>query len=210
MTYRYIRIMTFSGLVTGLCIGSGLGFPFWYELLMRLAPQFPFQIQYDPQFWPVGIILAGVVVGLALARVIGLRPLWRFGLAGGVSIGAGFFLVTSAPVLDFTNNIRSNAPLHIRFAFELVLGLGVAASLLGLALGLALPDWRTALKLCLGSSFASMVSAIVVVVSLDLIGVRVGSGNMAMPKVVGMAFPLASITSGAVIGRLLAQFKLAR
>jgi hypothetical protein len=41
---------------------------------------------------------------------------------------------------------------------------------------------------------------LVVDIGLDAIGIRCGAGNANMAKVVGLAFPAATIAAGAVIG----------
>jgi len=65
---------------------------------------------------------------------------------------------------------------------------------------------RAALGLALGVSLAAAISALIVVMGLDAIGIRWGAGNANMAKVVGLGFPVATVSAGALIGWYLAQF----
>jgi hypothetical protein len=219
MRDRPIHLIGLCGLTCGFCLGGALSMPFWTALLVRATlpsdqAQAVNRLLAEPlqAFWPVGTLLGGGVWAWTLAQLISLRPAWRMAAAGGISVGLGHLLVTSATFIELANSLRSEAALPVRFALELVLGLGLAAGqlglaagLLGLALGVTARGWRVGLQLALASSVAAALPASIVVAALDSLGVRVGSGEAAMAKVVSLAFPAAAVAAGAVVGGVLQQ-----
>jgi hypothetical protein len=206
------RTAGFSALATGLCIGGGLSLPFWYALFTRAVSSAENQAEPSPllevlvNFWQPGVILASLLWGLVLSRITGCKPAWRMAIASGIGIGIGQVSVTTDPFLRFANQITPEASLHIRFAFELVLGFGFAAGITGFALGMSLLNWRIALTLAVASSLSAVVTALLVDLAMEGMGVRIGSGNAAMAKIVGLAFPITTSAVGAVIGWILGYF----
>ena len=184
------RLVILSALLTGLLLGGSLSFPFWYGLIYYYASapvkaQLATYLSPDslPAIWRPGTILGAVLWGLALARISGIRSLWRLGVAGGVGVFLGQLLWTWPAV-----------PPHIRFAREVVVGVGVAAGITALILGLAVRLERAALWLAVAVALAAAVPALLVDVGLDLLGIRWGAGNANMAKVVGLGFPAAAIS----------------
>jgi hypothetical protein len=210
---RAARLTILSALLTGLCLGGPLSFPFWYGLGLYYAPasvrmQLVGYLSPDSlrDFWQPGVVVGGVIWGLGLGRLSGVRPLWRLGVAGGLGVFLGEVVVTSATFLRLQQALWPDVPQHIRFAMEFVLGVGLAAGITGLLLGLAVWWGRSAVWLALGMILAAAIPALVVDMGLDAIGIRWGAGNANMAKVVGLAFPAATINAGAFIGWCLAQF----
>jgi hypothetical protein len=68
------------------------------------------------------------------------------------------------------------------------------------------PLGRAALWLALGVAPAAAVPVLIVDMGLDAIGIRWGAGNANMAKVVGLAFPAATLSAGALIGWYLDRF----
>jgi hypothetical protein len=92
--------------------------------------------------WQPGLVLGGVLWGEALALLFGVRPLWRLGIAGGLGVFLGEVIVTSATFLRLQQALWPEAPEHMRFGLELVLGVGFAAGITGLLLGVVLGPFR--------------------------------------------------------------------
>lgn len=211
--YRTARLILLSALLTGLCIGGALSFPFWYGLGLYYAPA-PIRAQWvaylSPDslrdFWQPGVVLGAVVWGVALGRLSGVRPLWRLGIAAGFGVFIGEVLVTAAPFLRLQHALWPEAPPHLRFVIEFVVGVGLAAGITGLLLGLAIRWGQTALGLALGMSLAAALPALAVAMGLDALGVRWGAGNASMAKVAGLGFPAATLSAGVVMGWYLAKF----
>ena len=207
------RLIILSALLTGLCLGGTLSFPFWYGLCLYYAPaslreQLADYLSPDstPDLWLPGTVLGGVSWGLGLGWLSGIRPLWRLGVAGGIGVLLGGFIATSLPSIGFPRALWPEAPPHIRLGMDLVFGLGLGGGATALLMGLAVRWRRAALRLALGVILASAIPALIVDMGLDAIGIRWGAGNANMAKIVGLAFPAATVSAGALIGWYLAQF----
>jgi hypothetical protein len=210
---RTARLIISSALLTGLCLGGALSFPFWYGLCIYYAPDFIreqlagyLSLESTRDFWLQGVVLGGVVWGLALGRSSGVRPLWRLGVAGGIGVLLGELVATLPLFIGLHRALWPEAPPHIRWAMDLAFGVGLGGGVTALGFGLAVHWGRAALWLALGVILAAAVPALAVDMGLDAIGIRWGAGNANMAKVVGLAFPAATISAGALIGRYLAQF----
>ena len=213
---RMAQPIILSALLTGLFLGGSLSFPFWYGLIYYYASapvkaQLATYLSPDslPAIWHPGVVVGAIIWGVSLAHISGIRPLWRLGLAGGVGVFLGQLLWTF-PAIDLQDALWPTVPPHIRFAREFVVGVGVAAGITTLILGLAIRPERAVLWLALTAALAAAVPALIVDLGLDLMGIRWGAGNANMAKVVGLGFPAASLSAGAAIGWYLARFSQQR
>jgi len=96
----------------------------------------------------------------------------------------------------------------VQVRFGLILGmtvLGVTVST-GLLLGLALMAWKASLMLAVSTGLASVLAALVTLVILDEFGIRVGSGNAAMPKVAAAGTLAAALAGGAMLGVVFSRY----
>ncbi|HKY52778.1 MAG TPA: hypothetical protein VJM08_00670 [Anaerolineales bacterium] len=207
------RLIILSALLTGLCLGGTLSFPFWYGLGLFYAPtlireQFSSLLSPDttPDLWLPGVVLGGIVWGIALGWLSGIRPLWRLGVASGIGVLLAEYIALSSPLINLDRVLWPGAPNHIRWAMDLVFGLGIGGGATALAIGLAIRPGITALWLAFGVILAAATPALIVDISLDALGIRWGAGNANMAKVVGLAFPIATISAGALIGWYIARF----
>jgi hypothetical protein len=80
------------------------------------------------------------------------------------------------------------------------------ALFVGLAYGIVLKNIRAALVTGLTASFVSVCSLLITILVFDYLGVRVGMGNMAMPRVTVMSFLVSSIAGGMVLGVLFSGY----
>ena len=207
------RLILLSALLTGLCLGGTLSFPFWYGLILFYSPasireSLSGYLSPDttPELWLPGAVLGGVVWGIALGRLSGIRPLWQLGVAGGIGVLLAEFIALSSPLINLDRALWPRAPMHISWAVDLILGLGFGGGVTALAIGLAVRPGLAALWLAFGVILAAAIPALIVDVSLDALGIRWGGGNANMAKVVGLAFPAATLSAGALIGWYIARF----
>jgi hypothetical protein len=208
------RVTCLSALAAGVCLGGGLSLPFLQALLVRAVPaslarwiETTLPANQLADLWPAPILMGGAVWGMVLGWGSGYHALWRFGVAGGAATLLGFIIVTSDPFLSFVNGLWPNTPLHFRFALEFTLGLGLAAGLTGAALGLTTRSWQMTLALLLAGSLTAIATATLVVIGLDRLGVRVGTGNAAMAKIAALGFLSTTSITGAVSGWILTWFR---
>jgi hypothetical protein len=76
----------------------------------------------------------------------------------------------------------------------------------GLAHGLILPKWKAALALALSTGLVSVLVTILIYFILDRLGIRVGTGTAAMPKVTAICTMIAGITGGIMLGSGFSRF----
>jgi hypothetical protein len=229
--FHYSRVAWQSALAAGLCLGLPIALMFWVLIVSRLAPSgslnsflsllqntwYPFANEHQPsspvhdflmvlQIYvrPDNIILVLGLLGWAwlLSRISGYRQ-WGWILTAGL---AGVF-IGQAPIDWLDGWIQQSPPLygwpvHIRFAVFLSLSVLCVAMATGLAFGLVLRNGKASLILAAASGLASVIAVIVADLILEIVGLRVGHGNLAMPKLTAVGTMAAAIAAGTVLGVL--------
>jgi hypothetical protein len=206
-------ILSTAGL-TCLCLGSTLSFPFWYGLVLHYAPvelrqRLASYLSPDttPDIWLPSIAFGGLIWGWALARLSGLRPIWRLGFAGGFGVLLGGVVAVSTPFPHVLGVLWPQTQVHIRWIMNLVLSVALGGGIATLVLGLAI-HWRLSiLRLALDVALAAALPALLMALGLDAMGIRWGMGNANMAKVAGLAFPVATFSAGLLIGRYLTRYQ---
>jgi hypothetical protein len=84
--------------------------------------------------------------------------------------------------------------------------IGAVTLFIGLAYGLILRSVRAALVLGLATSLASVPVLLLTIFVFDWLGLRVGTGNLAMPNVTAVGMALSAIIGGMVLGVGFAAF----
>ena len=231
------RIAWQSALASGLCLGFPINLMFWVLLVSRLIPSrsldpflsllqntwYPLASEDGPStplhnflmkvqlyVGPPAILLSLGLLGWAylLGRISGYRR-W-----GWIAVGAlvGVFL-GKVPIdwLDvWFQNPALNWPVHLRFAVFLSCSVLCVAISTGLVLGLILRNWKASLFLAAGSGLTSVIAVILVDGILYMAGIRVGQGNLAMPKVTAWGTLAAAIAGGMVLGVIFTSYHLSR
>jgi hypothetical protein len=231
----YRRVAWQSALAACLGLGLPIALMFWVLILSRLAPSksidsflsllqntwYPFANESQPstpvhdflmvlQIYvrPDNIILVLGILGwaLLLSRISGYRQ-WGWILAAGL---AGVF-IGKAPIDWLDGWIQQSPPLygwpvHIRFAIFLSLSVLCVAMATGLALGLVLRNAKASLILAAASGVTSVIAVIAADLILEMVGLRVGHGNLAMPKLTAVGTMAAAIAVGTVLGVLFTHY----
>jgi hypothetical protein len=208
------RLILSTAVLTCLCLGSTLSFPFWYGLVLYYAPvelrqRLASYLSPDttPDIWLPSMAIGGLIWGSAVARLRGLQPLWRLGFAGGLGVLLGGIVAVSTPFPHIFGVLWPQAPVHVRWIMNLVLSVALGGGIAALILGLAI-HWRlSALSLALGVALAAALSALLVALGLDAMGIRWGMGNANMAKIAGLAFPVATFSAGLLIGSYLTRYQ---
>lgn len=208
------RLILSTALLTCFCLGSTLSFPFWYGLVLYYAPvdlrqRLAGYLSPDstPDIWLPSIAFGGLIWGLALGRLSGLQPFWRLGLAGGFGALLGGIVAVSTPFPHAFGVLWPQAPVHLRWIMNLVLSVALGGGIAALVLGLAIHGRLSVLRLALEVGLAASLSALLVALGLDAMGIRWGMGNANMAKVAGLAFPAATFNAGLLIGRYLTRYQ---
>jgi hypothetical protein len=231
----YFRIAWQSALAAGIGIGLPIVLMFWMVILANAAPSpsmnnvlslfqntwYPFANEQQPStpvhdflmmlqiyVTPGSIALSLGILGwaLLLSRISGYCQWWWI-LAAGT---AGVFL--GKMPIDWLDSWIQQAPppygwpLNVRFAVFLSLSVLCVATSTGLAISLILRNWKASILLTLGSGLASVIALILADMILDRLGIRVGHGNLAMPKLTAVGTMAAAIAGGTVLGVLFTRY----
>ncbi len=231
----YWRVAWQSALATGACLGLPIVLMFWMVVLAGAAPSpflnnvlsllqntwYPFANENQPStpvhdflmmlqlyVTPGSIALSLGILGWSFlfSRISRYRPWWRILAAGMVGVFLG-----KSPI-DWLDGWIQQAPppygwsLHMRFATFLSLSVLSVAVATGLALGLVLRDGKASLILASASGAASALAVVLVDRVLWTLHVRIGHGNLAMPKLTALGTMAAAIAGGAVLGVLFTYY----
>lgn len=204
-----IQVIFRSALAAVICLAGFIGFPFWYGLLVYLLPD---SIGNMLEHWLPGDVLAhnwlpisivgGALWGWQLSRILSHPYTWRFISACGVGVGIGQVLATGQ-IQGLIHPFFVEAPFHVWFAVQFLLGIGAVVIMTAFALGIALRSWHVAMNLALAGSIATIIPAFVILWLMDALGVRVGVGNANMARVMVLGFLFATLAGGAVFGWVL-------
>jgi len=233
--FNYRRVAWQSALASGLCLGLPIVLMFWMVILASVAPSpsmnnilsllqntwYPFANEQQPSsplhnflmllqiyVTPASIALSLGVLGWAqlLSRISGYRQWWWI-----LAAGMGGVFIGQAPI-DWLDGWIQQAPppygwsLHIRFAVFLSLSVLCVAMATGLALGLVLRSPKASLVLAAASGLTSVLAVIAADHILWRLGLRVGHGNLAMPKLTAVGTMAAAIAGGTVLGVLFTRY----
>jgi len=139
--------------------------------------------------------------GLLLSKISGYRQWWWLSTATMAGVRVGDFALYHGWLEQW---VQGHAPpdisLHVRFGLILgitVLCVTVSTSLL---LGLALMNWKASLMLAANTGLVSVLAALLTLIIFDRLGIRVGSGNAAMPKAAAVSTMAAALAGGAILG----------
>ena len=233
--FNYWRVAWHSALAAGIGLGLPLVLMFWMVILANALPStsmnnvlsllqntwYPFANEQQAStpvhdflmalqtyITPASIALSLGILGWAwlFSRITGYRPWWNI-LAASL---AGVF-IGKAPIDWLDGWIQQASPpygwsLDVRFAVFLSLSVLYVAMSTGLALSLILRNWKASLVLTLSSGLASVIAVIVADMILNRLGIRVGHGNLAMPKLTAVGTLAAATAGGTVLGVLFTHY----
>jgi len=206
-----LKIAVQSALAAALCLGLPAGVFFWLIILQIWAPSTPvdsllnfFKDNLAP---PVILEMLGALGwGLCLSKISGYRRWWWLSAATTAGVWVGDFALYHGWLEQWLQSYAPNLALHI--AFGVILGanvLGVTVST-GMLLGLVVMNWRAGLVMAAGTGLTSVLAALTTWIILDSLGIRVGSGNAAMPKATAAATMAAALAGGAMLGVVFSRY----
>ena len=202
-SFDYFRIAWQSALAASLCLGLPAGLLFWLLILQHLKPSGPVKIlvtvlQDNGILEIIGVLIGAFAWGIILSRISGYRIWWWLVAASmlGVYLGRRLFWI----IYGWHNIDFSGLPVHVVLAIHLS-GLVLSVTFCtGLAHGLILRNWKAALTLASTTCLVSVSAGLVTFFILDQLGIRVGMGNAAMPKVTAICTMVSAIAGGMVLG----------
>jgi hypothetical protein len=207
-----LRIAVQSALATALCLGLSTGLFFWLITMQRAAPsaQLDRLVNLFSRYLVPPDILEMIGAfgwGLLLSKISGYRKWWR--VAGATFLGnrVGTFILYSVLLTErFQEQIPAGVSIHARFGIILALAVLSVTVSTGLLLGFVLVNWKDSLVLAAGTALASVLPVLITVFILGELGIRVGTGNAAMPRVTAAATMAAALSGGAVLGIMFRRY----
>jgi len=207
-----LKVAVQSALAAGLCLGLPAGLFFWLIILQRWEPST--QIDRLVRFFqdyvvpPVILEMLGASIwGVLLSRISGYRQWWRLSIATMAGVQVGDLALYHA-WLDQWVQGHTSADLSLPVRFGLILGFTILCVTMstGLFLGLVLMNWKASLILAVSTGLASLLAALITLMILDSLGIRVGSGNVAMPRATAVSTMAAALSGGAILGVMFSRY----
>ena len=200
----YFRIAVQSALAAGLCLGFPAGLLLWLIWFRQLSHSSmlngPIDFLHSSGLVSIYIlVLSSLLWSYLLGRISGYYRWWRIAVASALGILVTWFSPLSN-VDGILHAARPDLPVHLSYAASMIVLVGGATLLVGLAYGLVLRSVRVALTLGLTTSLVSVVVLILTIFVFDRLGLRVGTGNLAMPKVTVVGLMLSALMGGMVLG----------
>jgi len=201
---NYFRVAWQGALAAGLCLGLPAGLLLWLILFRRINHSVFVELlinflQANGLFSIYILVVSSILWSYLLGRISGYRPWWRIAVASAVGILAAWFSPLSN-IDGILYEYRPTLPVHLNYIGSMIGLIGSVTLFVGLAYGLILRSAKAALALGLTTSFVSVLSLLLTIWVFDTLGVRVGMGNLAMPRVTAAGLLTSAIMGGMVLG----------
>lgn len=207
-----LKIAVQSALCAGLCLGLPAGLFFWLIIVQRWEPstQIDGLVKFFQDYVVPPLILemlGAFMWGLLLSKISGFRQWWWLSIATMAGVRVGDLALYNGWLDQW---IQGNTPpdlsLHVRF--DLILGITILCATVstGLFLGFVLMNWKASLVLAASTALVSLLAVLVTLIILDRLGIRVGSGNSAMPKVTAISTMVAALAGGGILGVMFSRY----
>ena len=201
---NYFRIAWQSALAAGICLGLPAGLLLWLILFQKIShsvfvkPLIDF-LHTNGLYSIFIVVVSSTVWSYLLARISGYRPWWRIGVASALGILAAWFSPL-ANVDGILYEYQPNMPIHLNYAASMVGLIGSVTLFVGLAYGLLLRSIKAALTIGLTTSLISVLVLLLTIFVFDRLGIRVGTGNLAMVRVTAVDLITSALAGGMMLG----------
>ena len=203
-----LKIAVQSALAAALCMGLPTGLFFWLITVQKAYPsaQIDRLVAFFSRYLvpPDLLETAGAFLwGILLSKISGYRQWWWLSAATILGVRTGTFALYHGFLSDwFLLHFFPDASMHIRLGFILTLAVLSVTLSTSLLLGLTLRNGRASLIVATSTAFAAVLAALLMYLVLGEVGIHVGSGNAAMPKLTAAATMAAALAGGATLGVL--------
>ena len=201
---NYFRIALQSALAAALCLGLPAGLLLW--LILAAAAGYSavvkplIDVLHANGLYSIFIVvMSSMLWSYLLGRISGYRPWWRIAVASALGILAAW-ISPLANIDGILYEYQPALPIHLNYAASMIGLIGSVTLFVGLAYGLILPSVKAALTLGLTTSLVSVLTLLLTIFVFDRLGVRVGTGNLAMPRVTAADLTTSAIMGGMVLG----------
>lgn len=200
----YLYIAWQSGLTALFCLGLPAGLMFWLIFFQQTRNSVFLSriidlLQYYGMLEIALYFLGAWMWGILLARISGYRPGWQVGVA--TLLGACIGRWSPLTHLDrWSQGHIPGAPVHVVFAIFLSGFIFSVTACIGLIYGLILRNWKAAITLALTTGISAVLITLLMIILMDQWGIRVGTGDAAMPKVTAVCTLISALIGGIVLG----------
>ena len=204
------RIAWQSALSAALCLGLPAGLLLWLVLFQQIKHSSVVEPLVDflhaNGLYSIYIVVLGSMIwSYLLGRISGYRPWWWIAVASALGILAAWFSPL-ANVDGILYEYQPTLPIHLNYAASMVGLIGSVTLFVGLAYGLILRNIKATLTIGLTTSLVSEVVLLLTVFVFDRLGIRVGTGNLAMVRVTAVALITSALAGGMVLGVSFTRF----
>lgn len=207
-----LRIAVLSALAAVLCLGLPTGLYFWLITLQRSAPSPEidrFVIFFSNYLVPPILLgrIGAFAWGFLLSKISGYRQWWWPSLASMAGFWVGDFALYHGWLPEWVLALSSRGlspPIH--FGVTLAMTVLSVTVCTGVFLGFTLRSWKASWMLAASTGSAATLAALLTLMILDGSGIRVGSGNAAMPKATAVATMAAALAGGVVLGVVFSRY----
>lgn len=173
-----------------------MALPFLSSLVLPRADSPSAATELLVERWSWAKFAGGAVWGVALALISG-SGLLRLGAAGVIGMVIGDSLVFG-PVSAVLAPLFTDRPPHVEIAGTFPIAVATVVATMGLAFAIATGKIGRLAILSLGAPLAAAAVSVLAILALDAIGVRTGTGGLAMPKVMVFGTVAACAAGGAI------------
>jgi hypothetical protein len=193
-------------------LGLSTGLFFWLITFQRLAPspQLDRLVRFFSDYVvpPVLLEMMGAFAwGILLSRISGYGKWWRLSLAAIVGVRLGNFTLYNGLLPEWVlAQLPTGISTHLQFGIIRAVAVLCVTASTGVLLGLVIGKWKASLLLAASTGLVSVLAALLTLFIMGELGIRVGSGNAAMPKVTAAATMAAALAGGATLGVLFSRY----
>jgi len=204
------RVAWQSALAAGLCLGLPAGLLLWLILFQQINHSTVVKplvdILHANGLYSIFIVVVSSIVwSYLLGRISGYRSWWWIAVASALGILAAWFSPL-ANVDGILYEYQPTLPIHLNYAASMVGLIGAVTLFVGLAYGLLLRSIKAALTIGLTTSLISVLVMLLTIFVFDRMGIRVGTGNLAMVRVTAVDLITSALAGGAVLGVEFSRF----
>lgn len=201
---NYFRIAWQSALAAGFCLGLPAGLLLWLILFQQIQHSAVVQplidfLHANGLYSIYVVVVSSILWSYLLGRISGYRPWWRIAVATAAGILAAWFSPL-ANVDGILYEYQPALPIHLNYTASMVGLVGSVTLFVGLAYGLILRSLKAALTIGLATSLVSVLGLLITIFVFDRLGIRVGTGNLAMVKVTTVDLLTSALAGGAMLG----------
>jgi hypothetical protein len=201
---NYFRIAWQSALAAALCLGLPAGLLLWLILFQRinhspLADPLINFLRANGLYSIYIVVISSMIWSYLLGRISGYHSWWRLAVASALGILAAWFSPL-ANIDGILYKYQPGLPIHLNYAASMVGLIGSVTLFVGLAYGLILRSIKAALTIGLTTSFISVLVLLLTILVFDRLGIRVGTGNLAMVRVTTVDLITSALAGGMALG----------